>query len=155
MVSDLVVSVYDSHGDRLGFALKKRGAGENGWEGQFHIIGTPHSRLDDEGSIFRKFAKELYGAPEKWQELLSAAMHVGQEVHDEDRRGVVCWTDTFELRISERALAELTGEWRIFTEGGFGDETIIDHHRPVLRWMADPNRPERVDLRFDVRYRSR
>ena len=153
VVTDIVVSVYDESSSFIGFALKKREKEETGWHGQFHVVGTPSNRIDTDESIFRRLSNELYGTAEKWRWLLSFAVLAGREIHDEKIRGVVCYAETYEFGVPLSTFAKLQGEWRIFTEKDFGDESIIDHHHAVLRWMADPKRPPRVDLRSDPRYR--
>lgn len=135
---EVVIEVVDARtGDRIGYALKKRtGGSEEGWEGQFQIVGTACRMTDDQFSIRMRLASEIFGdeAPPLEQGRLTL---LGNEIHDEPERWAACWTAVYLLKID--SLKGFVDEWQIFTDPD--DLSIIDHHRNTLKWAMDPQRP--------------
>ncbi len=121
----------------LGYALKKRDPSDQGWSGQWHIVGTVQRMTDDQGDVFRRLTTESFG--EVSGDLLNPSdlEFLGIEIHFEPVRNATALTLIFRNKVRDGSL--LKGNWKVFTD--FDDPEIVDHHRRTLKWAEDPHRP--------------
>ncbi|MDD4902425.1 MAG: hypothetical protein PHE24_04810 [Patescibacteria group bacterium] len=140
---EMIVEVRSLLGTPIGYALKKRSAEEQAWQGKYQIVGVAGRITDQPKNIFNRLTTEIFGQ-NKLAEYKKADF-IGIEIHDEPERQATCWTAVWKISIRKNQFPLLSGDWKIFNQ--FENDGIIDHHRKTLGWAANPAREVFVDLR--------
>lgn len=129
-----------------GYLLKKRGTGEQGWQGEYQIIGT--SFTTSISDAFGRLSREAFGDEPEYVFRPEKLEFVGVEIHEEkERGGINCFTLVWIFDISHAQAKSLVGDWKEFAQTD--DEQIIGHHQNTLAWASIPEkiRPLIADLR--------
>lgn len=143
--AEVIVAVYQGE-EFVGFALKKRTDGEQGWRDLYHIPGQ-YIRMTDQighSDVFPRLVQEIFGEDPSAVGVLTNVAYLGLRGHHEPERFATCWTITYQLSIFVQEFPHLSGEWKIFRS--FDNVEIVDHHRWALSWASDPHREPVVYL---------
>jgi hypothetical protein len=136
---ELVIWVHNDYGVLGGVMLKKRHAGDQGWQGKLTINGVAVRPFDTLHQAQERLLGEITHA-ESLKEVLRAAFtqHAYVEVHREDTdpnvegRRVNCLTAVYVVSLPRSEIEKLQPGFECIPLARIGDESIVDHHRDTL-----------------------
>jgi len=144
---ELAIEVVDSKGKVSGYYLKKRGKGELGWQGKYHITGVGVRTTDRPQDIFNRLYIEIFGKKIPTKYSLKNLKFIGIEVHDEPERDTTAWTAVWKMNIKKSQISLLTGQWRFFKLKDINNSQIVNHQHNTLKWISKASPDIFVNLR--------
>lgn len=153
---EIIPRIVDSH-HVVGYLLRQRGSGEQGWQGEFNIPGVAITAIPDGDMLMTaqlRLEQEIdFISSDEWDSRRHNVTPLGVEAHSEAERNTTCITiiRALDISIDEfRALENtLSEKWKFFPAALTDGSEIVNHHQRTLAWINSPSREsfEFVDLR--------
>lgn len=145
---EIIVAITDREGRHQGYAVKKRGVGEQGWQGLFHITGTSGYFGISPEKILARLTVEIFGVhhqPLKSQDLKVAGVTVAYESDRLADAHTLCWV--LEVPSENFNIQHLSGIWKVLALDKVNDPSLNLEHRQTLSRLISNLRDGKLDSR--------